>query len=97
MEAAFANSSIRLVKAGQREIALVLDGQNLIAVNNRCPHMQEGLSAGKINNLKEIVCPLHEYRFNLETGQESSNRCEPLAVHKIEEREDGVYLGLFTN
>ena len=94
---AFADRSIRLVKAGSYEVALVFNGQDLIAVNNRCPHMQEGLSNGKINNFNEIVCPLHEYRFNLQTGQESSNRCEPLAVYKIEEREDGVYLGIFKN
>lgn len=95
--AAFSNNPIRLVKAGELEIAIGMVGHELFAVNNRCPHMNEGLSAGKLNSSDEIICPLHEYRFNIQTGQESSNRCESLAVHKIEEREDGVYLGIFTD
>lgn len=57
-----------------------------------CPHQRESLSKGKLNNFDEIICPLHEYRFNLKTGIESSNRCSPLTLYQIAVKSDGLYI-----
>jgi nitrite reductase/ring-hydroxylating ferredoxin subunit len=57
-----------------------------------CPHQHEPLDGGKTNNFDEIICPLHEYRFSLKTGIESSNRCKSLRLYQIAEKSDGLYI-----
>jgi nitrite reductase/ring-hydroxylating ferredoxin subunit len=42
------------------------DGQ-IFAINNRCPHMACGFSGGMLDGLV-IVCPCHDWRFDLRTG-----------------------------
>ncbi|EOZ95981.1 biphenyl dioxygenase [Indibacter alkaliphilus LW1] len=52
------------------------------------------LGNGKINNQKEIICPLHEYRFDLETGQVKSGDCADLKVYKADLTETGLEIEL---
>jgi nitrite reductase/ring-hydroxylating ferredoxin subunit len=44
-----------------------LQGQ-IFAINNRCPHMACGFSGGTLDGLV-IVCPCHDWRFDLRTGE----------------------------
>lgn len=55
-----------------------------------CPHQREPLTDGKLNAFDEIICPLHEYRFSLKTGTESSGRCGHLTLYKISIKSDGL-------
>ena len=59
-----------------------------------CPHMKESLHKGSLNAFNQIICPLHEYRFDLETGTESSRRCPDLKIFKVEVKADGLYLNI---
>ncbi len=88
------NNEPRLVIAGNRNICIVRQNERLIAFENECPHMKEGLNAGIVNYLNEIVCPLHTYKFNLKTGIEERQRCSPLKFIKVEYSADGVFLNL---
>lgn len=49
-------------------IAVFRDGDRYYAIENRCPHrgapLDKGLQVGA-----DIICPLHHFRFALETGQ----------------------------
>lgn len=56
-----------------------------------CPHMGGNLSEGKLNDFAEIICPLHEYRFNLESGGECHTNCKNLNVYECKQDETGVY------
>jgi 3-phenylpropionate/trans-cinnamate dioxygenase ferredoxin subunit len=40
----------------------------IFVINNRCPHMACGFSGGTLDGLV-IVCPCHDWRFDLETGE----------------------------
>jgi nitrite reductase/ring-hydroxylating ferredoxin subunit len=40
----------------------------VFAINNRCPHMACGFSGGTLDDMV-IVCPCHDWRFDLETGE----------------------------
>ena len=54
--------------AGGEDVLLVnLDGE-LFAVSNICSHDYAELSDGEIDN-GEIVCPLHDARFDPRTGE----------------------------
>jgi nitrite reductase/ring-hydroxylating ferredoxin subunit len=94
MERLLQNNEPRLVKAGNKNICIVKLGTDLIAFENECPHMREGLNGGTVNYLKEIVCPLHTYKFNLKTGEEEKRRCSPLQFIKIEIMNKEVFLDL---
>ena len=40
----------------------------IFVINNQCPHMACALSGGTLDGLV-VVCPCHDWRFNLETGE----------------------------
>ena len=88
------NNEPRLVKAGKKNICVVKQGERLIAFENECPHMKEGLNGGLVNHMNEIVCPLHTYKFNLQTGMEENQRCPQLRFTKVEITTEGVFLNL---
>jgi len=57
----------RAALIGDREIAIFNLGDRFFAMDNRCPHqsgpMCDGIVAGDA-----VVCPLHAWKVNLETG-----------------------------
>ncbi len=85
---------LQLVKVGKRRICIAHTDNGFHAVADTCPHLGAALSKGHTNYLNEVICPWHEYRFNLVHGTESDQRTDPLEIHKIELREDGLFLGL---
>src|ERR671914_652232 len=57
----------RAVIVGDREIAIFNLGDRFLAVDNRCPHRGGPLCDGIVTGAS-IVCPLHAWKVNLETG-----------------------------
>ena len=49
------------------ELAIFNLGERVLAVESRCPHKGGPLADGIVSG-KTIVCPLHGWRFDLETG-----------------------------
>ncbi|MDX5418686.1 MAG: Rieske (2Fe-2S) protein [Hymenobacteraceae bacterium] len=88
----------------QRKLKLlVLDGRNIcfahtaagfFALDDACPHLSYSLSKGTTNYLNEVICPWHSYRFSLIDGRECEFRTRKAVLHKVEIREDGVYVGI---
>ncbi len=67
----------RPVKLGGVEIALFNLGDRFVAVENQCPHQGGPLCDGIVSGL-HVVCPLHGWKFDLESGapvQASSPNC----------------------
>jgi 3-phenylpropionate/trans-cinnamate dioxygenase ferredoxin subunit len=52
------------------------------------------MSNGFIDPLGNIVCPLHRYKFSMETGRNTSGEGYFLKTYPIELREDGIYAGI---
>lgn len=82
-----------LVIHGQR-ICLTLHNNVFFAVQDACTHNGESLSKGTINYLGEIVCPLHNYRFDLQNGRECSTRSRDLKTYPIKTDESGFFVGI---
>lgn len=57
----------RLVIIDGREIAVFNLGDRFTAMDNRCPHKGGPLSDGLVAG-NAVVCPLHAWRINLESG-----------------------------
>ena len=58
----------RCVKLGRREIAVFRTPEKVLAVDNACPHSQGPLCDG-ITSGTTVVCPLHGWKIDLETGR----------------------------
>jgi len=61
----------RAVKAGNHEVAIFNLGDRFLAIDNRCPHGGGPLSEGIVSG-PTVVCPLHAWKVNLETGSVTS-------------------------
>jgi nitrite reductase (NADH) small subunit len=68
----------RVVEFGSRKIAVFNLGDRFFAADNRCPHRGGPLCDGIVTG-HAVVCPLHAWKVNLETGEverpATANRC----------------------
>ncbi len=60
----------RSVQLGPYVIAIFNLGGAFRAVENRCPHRQGPLADGIVAG-SDVVCPLHNWRVSLDTGEVS--------------------------
>ncbi|MEM6261457.1 MAG: Rieske (2Fe-2S) protein [Bacteroidota bacterium] len=56
------------VKAGRKSLCLAKIFDDWYATDLLCPHMEAPLSRGKVTAEGQIVCPWHQYVFDLKTG-----------------------------
>ena len=75
------------------EIALFNDGGRFKAVENTCPHAGGPLGEG---TLQEgcVVCPWHQWNFNLETGCLARNNSIQLQTFPIKIEGTDVFIAL---
>ena len=83
----------REVLVGEQEIALFNLGDRSLATDNQCPHQGGPLCDGIVTG-NSVVCPLHAWKVNLETGQverpaHGKDHCVTTYPTRIE---DGVVL-----
>jgi nitrite reductase/ring-hydroxylating ferredoxin subunit len=79
---------------GDRRLALVNRDGRLFALDAVCPHKMGNLAEGTLL-LGELACPLHGFRYCLETGEAAVPRDVP-GVRRYDVRIDGedVYVAL---
>jgi nitrite reductase/ring-hydroxylating ferredoxin subunit len=87
------DGKIFTVAINEFKICLVRVDKTFTAFKAICPHAGASLSDGHVNTYREIVCPLHSYRFSLLDGREASGHDCELSMYPIEVRTDGVFLG----
>lgn len=84
---------VKMIKVDGKKICLVKHQNKIYAIENNCPHAGGILSGGWCQN-GNIVCPIHRYEYNLETGRGATGQNDYIDIYPIEEREDGIYVGL---
>ena len=81
----------RIVEGPEGNIAVIrTEDDSVFAVHDSCPHKQGPLSQGIVYG-KKVACPLHNWSFDLSTGEaqapdEGKVACYPVKV------EDGMVL-----
>ena len=84
----------QLVIVNGKRICLVHHANTFFAVQDSCSHSGESLSKGKINYLGEVICPLHNHCFDLQTGREISSRSADLSTYSVKINEFGFFIGI---
>jgi 3-phenylpropionate/trans-cinnamate dioxygenase ferredoxin subunit len=84
----------QLVIIGETRICLVRFKDQFSAVQDSCSHNGVSLSKGHVNFLGEIICPLHNYCFNVKSGREIQGRSRELKTYPIKADETGFFIGI---
>lgn len=85
---------IKKVILGETTIGILRKGDSFHCFQAFCPHRGASLIQGNINSSGEIICPLHQYRFDLETGQVKSGYCKDLDIYPNELTENGLDISI---
>ena len=91
---ALAAGEMTMEEVGDREIVLAdVDGQ-VFAFDGICTHALGFLDQGELDGF-EVLCPLHEGRFDIRTGAVVSGEPdEPIGIYPTRIEADMVYLEL---
>ncbi len=60
----------------------------LFATQAECPHRAGPLADGLVGDAA-LICPLHSFKFNLETGEPLGNDCQSLRTYPVRINEEG--------
>lgn len=88
-----AEGRVMTVTAGHTGICLSHFEGKLCAIDNKCPHQGGPLGEGSIEN-GWLRCPWHGWDFNPCTGNSPGGHDDGVAVFEVEERADGIYIGV---
>jgi nitrite reductase (NADH) small subunit len=75
----------RTLTVSGRRIALFRTPSGWYAIDHRCPHAGGPLADGLTADCS-VICPLHERRFALDTGEPIGHDGPPVAAHRVEVR-----------
>lgn len=89
------NKLTEMLVAGKRIGILKRQGV-IYAFTAACPHAGAPLCDGWLDVQGRIVCPEHKYRFDPANGRNTTGEGYKLFTYKVEEREDGIYVGFVT-
>jgi 3-phenylpropionate/trans-cinnamate dioxygenase ferredoxin subunit len=73
---------MKLVSVEGEHVLLIKRQGHIYAIDNRCPHMGCGFVDGTLDDLV-IVCPCHDWRFSLETGEYEEEPSMKLKFYKL--------------
>ena len=80
----------RVPTLGGRRIAIFRAAAGWYALDAACPHRGGPLADGIVCD-RAVICPLHDRRYDLETGA-PLGAGEPVTAHSVEFRGDRVFV-----
>jgi nitrite reductase (NADH) small subunit len=83
----------RTVRVDGRRVALFRTAAGWYAIDHACPHAGGPLADGIAADCS-VICPLHERRFALDTGEPIGHDGPAVAAHRVEIRGEAVFVAL---
>ena len=68
--------------------------EELFGIAHTCPHAGAPMTDGYVSGGCNIICPVHNLKFNLKNGRDVNGEGYTLKTYPVEVRGDGVYLGV---
>ena len=81
------------VEVAGKKITIARHKDKIFACAYQCPHASGVLSDGYLDALGNLVCPLHNYKFNLVNGRNISGEGYFLKTYVTESRPNGIFIG----
>lgn len=88
----FQDNDMCSVVINGKEITLAKKDNQLFGFAAHCPHAGFPLKEGYINAKGCLVCPKHDYQFNMQQGRCVNVEDYRLKMYKTQHREDGWYI-----
>ena len=93
-ELSFAENKLLSLEVKGKTVCVSIFKDKLYATAAKCPHAGGNLSHGYLDESGNIVCPLHRYKFSLQTGRNGSGEGYYLKTYPVENRAEGIFLGI---
>jgi len=90
----FSSNNIAVTELKGKKICIGKYQDQVFAFAYKCPHAGGILADGYIDALGNVVCPVHRYKYDLKSGRNSSGEGYYLKHWPLEQREDGIYVGV---
>jgi nitrite reductase/ring-hydroxylating ferredoxin subunit len=88
------SGKILLLKVRSEKICIVKSGLDFYAFSDSCPHNGASLSMGYCNEHHQVVCPLHRYPFDLQSGRSTAGMALCLKTFPLKIETNGVFIGM---
>lgn len=93
-EISFKENGIACINIAGRDICLIKTSGGLKACSSKCPHAGGDLSEAFLDKKENIICPVHGYRFSMQTGRDTNGEGYFLKLFLVEETDDGIFINL---
>ena len=81
----------RKVDVDGRSVLVCRDAGEIYAVDEICPHKNKSMAYGVVHAGK-LICPHHQYEFELATGSCRRRRCAPVLTYEVEVVDGEVFV-----
>lgn len=88
------DNTINVLEVKGKKICVTRFQGGFFAFAYKCPHAGGIMADGCIDTAGNVICPLHRYKFSIKNGYNSSGEGYYLKTYPMEQREDGVYVGM---
>lgn len=85
-----------IVLVDGQEIAVFNYKNEYFAILNKCPHKGGPLGEGRVQE-GIVVCPNHEWRFELKTGNSMQNPEMKVKIFPVRIKDEKIYVGFDQN
>ena len=92
-ESEIQEGKMKLIRAEGKQVLFIKQNGKLYVIDDRCPHMGCKFSWGNIDD-DFIVCPCHEWRFNLETGEYENDSEFILTTYPFKIKDEKIWVKL---
>lgn len=84
---------MKVVRAEGKPVLFIKQKDKIYVIDDRCPHMGCKFSGGALDG-DVVICPCHEWRFNLETGEYEEDRDYVLTAYPFKVVDGKIWVKL---
>ncbi len=85
--------TMKLVSVEGSPVLLIKQSGQIFAIDNRCPHMGCAFSGGDLEGFL-IVCPCHDWHFDLKTGEYQDEPSIKLTKYDLKIKSGKIWIQL---
>ncbi len=86
------DGSIKTIQIAGKQLCIINNDKKIIATQSSCPHAGGHFSGGWCKS-GHLVCPIHRYEYDLNTGRGAEGQGDYIEIYATELRDDGLYIG----